>query len=139
MHFSVAKRHKNEKYSLILHSELKLLEESQPMEKVCANKEQNGNNLCLLTPLYLFSFLALRGSYGFIGLILYYLSISLTYSCIVTSWSLGQSISLRTRKCKSLETMYPGLSFSFCMNVGSAHVFLTPLLDFAFIDNSCFP
>jgi len=139
LHFSVAKRHKIEKYSLILHSELKLLEERQPMEKVCTNKEQNGNNLCLLTPLYLFSFLALRGSYGFIGLILYYLSISLTYSCIVTSWSLGQSISLRTRKCKSLETMYPGLSFSFCMNVGSTHVFLTPLLDFTFIDNSCFP
>ena len=49
-----------EKYSLILHSEFKLLEESQPMEKVCANKEQNGNNLCLLTPLYLFSFLTHR-------------------------------------------------------------------------------
>jgi len=60
LHFSVAKRHKIEKYSLILHSELKLLEESQPMEKVCANKEQNGNNLCLLTPLYLFSFLTHR-------------------------------------------------------------------------------
>ena len=36
----------------------------------------------------------------------YYLSISLTYSCIVTSWSLGQSISLRAWKCESLETMY---------------------------------
>lgn len=139
MHFSVAKRHKIEKYSLILHSELKLLEESQPMEKVCANREKDGNNLCLFTPLYLFSFLALRGSYGIIGLILYYLSISLTYSCIVTSWGLGQSISLRAWKCKSLETMYPGRSFSFCMNVGSTHVFLTPLLDFTFIDNSCFP
>ena len=47
------------------------------------------------------------GSYGFIGLILcFYLSISLTYSCIVTSWSLGQSISFRARKCESLETMY---------------------------------
>ena len=56
----MAKRHKIEKYSLILHSELKLLEESQPMEKVCANEEQNGNNLCLLTPLYLFSFSAHR-------------------------------------------------------------------------------
>jgi len=31
--FSVAKRHKIEKYSLILHSEFELLEESQPMEK----------------------------------------------------------------------------------------------------------
>ena len=102
MHFSVAKRHKIEKYSLILHSELKLLEKSQPMEKVCANRKQDGNNLCLLTPLYLFSFLALRGSYGFIGLILYYLSISLTYSCIVTSWSLGQSISLRARISRQL-------------------------------------
>ena len=137
MHFSVAKRHKIEKYSLILNSEFKLLEESQPMEKVCANREKDGNNLCLLTPLYLFSFLALRGSYGIIGLILYYLSISLTYSCIVTSWSLGQSISLRAWKCESLETMYS----AFPQTAQSINLLSSgsPLLDFAFIDNSCFP
>jgi hypothetical protein len=41
----VAKRHKTEKYSLILHSEFELLEEGQPMEtgeKVRANREKYG-------------------------------------------------------------------------------------------------
>ena len=57
MHFSVAKRNKIENYSLILHSEFKLLEESQPMEKVCANRERD-STYCDLISLYLFSFLA---------------------------------------------------------------------------------
>jgi len=53
----VAKRHKIENYSLILHSEFKLLEESQPMEKVCANRERD-STYCDLISLYLFSFSA---------------------------------------------------------------------------------